>query len=539
MAVDRATDRGGNACVNDNEAELAGLRRQVADLTAKLSILDALRAENAQLRRQLATVIDQMALQNDRLGEVASILRRREDQLRRVPKNDRPEPPDDQPPAGGGSGGSDAGNRDASAPKTNKPRSGGGRKPVAEHVPVDPERVGVDRCEHCGSDELLARDTETVDKYDVVREHVRCRRITRAVCRCSKCHRTTTATMPPMPWERSLVTCDFLAWLIVQKFVLLVPLDRIRRMLLSKGIDLAMSTLVLFVDKAARMLAGVDGEHWKQLKAGEVILTDGTGMKVLIEGQDKAYDGHLDVFMRDTLVVFLFALTKHADGLVDTLRGFAGRVVCDSESRMDALFADGTRIEGNCNAHARRKFRDAERAQPELAVRAGKFLSLIYKLEARGRNLGPDARLAWRQSRIRPVIDLFRSWMNRTLLRLLPSDPLAKAIRYYLNHYVALTRFVDDAALPIDNNPCERQFQNHAKARLNWLFAGSVDGAHRYAVIAGVVATALRHGLDVEAYLAWVFERRGTHRQRFAMNAAELTPAAYQHALKQGRRQAA
>jgi transposase len=123
--------------------------------------------------------------------------------------------------------------------------------------------------------------------------------------------------------------------------------------------------------------------------------------------------------------------------------------------------------------------------------------------------------------------------VDRTLPTLLPSDPLGKAIRYYLNHFEALTRFVHDPDLPIDNNPCERAFQNHAKARQNWLFAGSVEGGHRYAIINGVVTSALKLGLDVEAYLAWVFERRGTHRDEFGLSAAELTPAAYKEALEE------
>jgi hypothetical protein len=81
--------------------------------------------------------------------------------------------------------------------------------------------------------------------------------------------------------------------------------------------------------------------------------------------------------------------------------------------------------------------------------------------------------------------------------------------------------------------------RGHAKSRLNSLFAGSVEGAHRYATIAGVVASAQREGLDVLAYLTWAFERRGTHRRQFGMRAAELTPAAYKHTLEHGAQQAA
>lgn len=116
---------------------------------------------------------------------------------------------------------------------------------------------------------------------------------------------------------------------------------------------------------------------------------------------------------------------------------------------------------------------------------------------------------------------------------LLPSDPLGRAVRYYLRQFEALTLFIGDPSLPTDNNRSERVFQNHAQLRLNALFAGSQDGAHRWAIILGVVETAQRLGLDVFAYLCRAFERRGTWRSHFAMSGGQLTPAANKNGLEQ------
>jgi transposase len=96
---------------------------------------------------------------------------------------------------------------------------------------------------------------------------------------------------------------------------------------------------------------------------------------------------------------------------------------------------------------------------------------------------------------------------------------------------VALFRFLEDANLPLDNSASEREFQVVAKLRLSSLFAGGTEGAHRAAVLLGVIATCLRLDIDPEAYLAWVFVRRGTHRSRYNLPAAELTPAAYKRTL--------
>ena len=68
------------------------------------------------------------------------------------------------------------------------------------------------------------------------------------------------------------------------------------------------------------------------------------------------------------------------------------------------------------------------------------------------------------------------------------------------------------------------------------LFAGSPDGAHRWVTLLGVVRTAQKLGIDVLAYLTWMFERRGTDRERFGLCPSELTPAAYERVLEEGRR---
>ncbi len=105
------------------------------------------------------------------------------------------------------------------------------------------------------------------------------------------------------------------------------------------------------------------------------------------------------------------------------------------------------------------------------------------------------------------------------------------AIRYYKNHRDALFRFIDDPDVPIDNSPTEREFQNVAKLRLNMLFAGSTEGAHRACVLLGIIATCRANGAPVQAYLGWAFERLGTHRDLFGLEIADVTPAAFKRSL--------
>jgi len=86
--------------------------------------------------------------------------------------------------------------------------------------------------------------------------------------------------------------------------------------------------------------------------------------------------------------------------------------------------------------------------------------------------------------------------------------------------------------VPIDDSPTEREFQNLAKLRLNMLFAGSTEGAHRACVLLGIVATCRAIGVPIQAYLSWAFERLGTHRDAFALPVEQLTPAAFKRSRR-------
>lgn len=513
-----------------------------------------------KLQASLDRMADLLAKQGEELAAIRKMLRRREAQLKKAERENRklrrllglddpdPEPDaalvpsevdDEAPPDIGTASGSDddakasaePGGDDDVTEKPDKPKRSGGRNAPPKHLPSDEEHHEVSGCGQCGG-RVLKRDVLEKSVYTVVPSYVRRRviRRERVVCADPACGQATTATMPPMPCDRALYDCAFIAWIVTMKFAYLMPLDRIQALLASQGVHIAMGTLVHLVERATELADAVDGEHMKQLRAGKYLCFDGTGLKVLVPGQDKAWDGYFEVFTRDELTVFQFDLTKHADELRDRLSRVAGVLVTDAESRNKAGAPGATFA--HCNAHVVRRFREAVRVQPELAKEGLAFLDALYHIEktARKKGLTGEALTAARQEG-RPTLERFKRWLHEVANGdLPPSDPVRKIAEYYRRHWDGLTRFMDDPDLPIDNNQAEREFQRHAKLRLASLFAGSIEGAHRWATLLGVVRTAQKHELDVQAYLTWLFERRGTHRARFGMRARDLTPAAYKAA---------
>lgn len=501
----------------------------VGTLAHELSVQ---REENAELRQQVGQLIEQIARLNERVGELLAVAQRKQ---RKVAA--------DKPPATAPTVEGDAKRAFDDRPKApdkpiepklpKAPQKPTGRKALPKHLETDDHVLRPETCAHCECGTLDAVDDLLEEKLHVVKEHQRRRVVRRTTCRCRTCGKRTTPRSLPAPYERSKVTGDWLAWFIHQKFALLSPLDRIRRDLAERGIPIAMSTLVGFVERAADLLAPIDGLHWKQLLAGSWMATDGTGIKVLIPKLPAAHNGYIELYRNQELAVFQYAADKTSDDLVAKLRPFRGTLTADAEHRFNAVFASGHVIEAGCNAHGRRKFRDAEETQPTLADEGGKFIGAIYGEEEQAQKLDltGDALLAHRRSRIRPIANDFERWLQAVEPTLLPSEPLMVAVRYYRNHGNALFRFIDDPAVPIDNSPTEREFQNVAKLRLNVLFAGSTEGAHRACVLLGTVATCRAIGVSPQAYLAWAFERLGTHRDVFGLEISEMTPAAFKTSL--------
>ena len=85
----------------------------------------------------------------------------------------------------------------------------------------------------------------------------------------------------------------------------------------------------------------------------------------------------------------------------------------------------------------------------------------------------PDERRRERQARAGPLLNVFRSWLDLTLPKLSRRSDLAIGIRYALARWPALTRYIDDGRLEIDNNAAERSLRGIAIGRKDWLCAGS------------------------------------------------------------------
>jgi hypothetical protein len=162
-------------------------------------------------------------------------------------------------------------------------------------------------------------------------------------------------------------------------------------------------------------------------------------------------------------------------------------------------------------AHARRKFFDLhESAKSQIAGEALRFIADLYEVEREVQDLAADERRRIQQQRARPIADALRAWMLAHRIKVPDGSATAKALDYSLNRWEALSRYLDDAAIPIDNNHVENQIRPIAVGRSNWLFAGSLRAGQRAAAVMSLIQSARMNGHDPYAYLKDVFTRLPT-----------------------------
>ncbi|GAB3770368.1 hypothetical protein GCM10028796_37160 [Ramlibacter monticola] len=255
-----------------------------------------------------------------------------------------------------------------------------------------------------------------------------------------------------------------------------------------------------------------------------VLHADETPVAMLDPGARKTHRAYLWTYcstkLQSTrLVVFDFAEGRAGRHAAQFLGhpgedGWRGTLVCDDYSGYKALFADGV-TEAGCLAHARRKFHELwANHKSVVGEQALALFGELYKVEREVADMDAERRRSIRQEKARPIAKALHEWLVVQRQKVPPGSATAKAIDYSLGRWQALTRYIDDDALPADNNWAENQIRPVAIGRANLLFAGSLRAGKRAAAVMSLIHSARMNGHDPYAYLRDVLERLPTQPAR-------------------------
>ena len=397
-----------------------------------------------------------------------------------------------------------------------------GRNKLPEHLPLErieihpPESLRMCAC--CGSAmHKIGEETSTqLDYRPASLVRVETARIKYA-CACEQ-----GGVVIPSPSdgaqviEKGLARPGLLAHVMVEKYADHLPLNRIEERFAREGVHLAKSTLCDWVAQVADLLAPISNAMAKAMLNAHRIHTDDTGIAVLAKGRTQK--GHVWTYLDDEHVVFRFTSRRKSDGPREFLRGYKGYVQADAANLYDRLYegggSDGEAIEVGCWAHARRRFFDAQLTDKERALVGLGFIKKLYEADRVASRAPPSRRTEERRRLAEPILKVFKAWLDAESLVVLPKAPIADAMGYARNQWDALTRFIDDARLKLDNNAAERQLRRVAVGRKNWLFAGSEEGAERGCVLYSLIASCKLHDVNPFDYLRDVLVRVGNHPAR-------------------------
>ena len=333
--------------------------------------------------------------------------------------------------------------------------------------------------------------------------------------------KTYTAEMPPEMLPGSLTTPSLLAHLAIEKYLNGMPLHRLEMSWARDGVTIDRGTMSRWLGDVGGVLNETILAAAKSyaLKTTFCIATDATGVLVQplrgdLKKKQPCRRGHFFVELFDKQHVFFEYVAKETSAAVkDFFKGFTGHIQADAKSVYDVLFrpaADGDDedvcTEVACWSHARRKYWEAAIAHCAVSREALVRIQRFFENEEKFKGLPAEAIAQLRNERTRPLIDAFFAWAKPEYEKVKHTrGPLRSALGYSIRQEAALSRFLDDGRLAIDNNASERALRAIAVGRKAWLFCGSDDAAQSASSFFSLIATCRLHDLEPEAYLRDIF----------------------------------
>jgi transposase len=481
-----------------------------------LALVESLRQMLADLRDELGKQRDELGKQRDELGKQRDELAREREEnreLRRAllgPKSEKmppirealKTPRGEQTPRGGQTG----------RPKRQANRGQRKELPVVEHVrEVASEQL---HCPSCGGgpDGFMPLPAEVSYRVEFVPAHLVQEKWVREKmsCRCGGC--IVTAPPPPTVSEGVHYGPALHAHVVVNKLADSLPLYRQAKRLGRDGLSIARSTLCDMFHRSADLLRPLYERILKLIAASTYVNADET--RLPIQEQGGCRNGFVWTFIAELLIAYVFSASRSGETPRRLLEGSLGFLQVDGYSGYNPVFTPDSRTRVGCLGHLRRYFFKAVETAPDEAHHAmGQILELYrveYEVAERGL-LGTEGHLALRKTRSAEVMADLSKWLAAQKPQHLPQGPMGRAITYAQNNWVALSAFLGDPKLLLDNNVSERALRIVALGRKNYLFAGHDVGAENLAVLQTLVATCEINGVNPLDYLADVLVRIQAH----------------------------
>jgi hypothetical protein len=288
--------------------------------------------------------------------------------------------------------------------------------------------------------------------------------------RCNLCGAIFTPEIPPEA-QGGKYDETAIAMIAISKYGYGIPFNRLENLQAILGFPLSASTQWDKVEIGADKIYRV----FEQLKIegaqGHLLFNDDTTIKILELMKENEQDQKVRKGMFTTGIVSI--KNHHKIALFFTGRNHAGENIADILKNRDpqrppplqmcdALSRNFSEYEkvilSHCNAHSRRKFVEVVDNFPDECSYVLELFERIYENDAvtKFQKMSDDRRLAYHRKHSGPIMEEFHRWLSNQIdeRKVEPNSGLGEAIRYMLEHWRELTRFLNTPGAPLDNNIC-------------------------------------------------------------------------------------
>jgi transposase len=489
-----------------------------SDLTQLRAEVAALRRDNLELRQQAgywkgrhARALERLAAveqDNEHLrGEVARLNAqlfgsKSEKQSRQDRSNHLDGLDDDNP-----------------APKPAQQSRKGSKRRDLQHLPVREEFLELppDRrvCPRCGQPWRQRSDTEDSEQIEVevraYRRRLRRRRY-QATCRCFGCQ-IRTAPRPAKLIPKGRLGTSVWVEILLDKYASHRPTERLLAAWELIGLGIAPSTVVGGLQRLVPLFEPLYQAIGERVRQSPFQQADETRWLVFVAHEGKeGYRWWLWVFLGTDAVLYVLDPRRSHDVPEGHFRA-GGSVVLlvDRLSSYKAMapVQTGRVVLAFCWAHVRRDFIAVAKSFPELKPWALAWLRRIRQAyrhnDQRREHLG-KAGFAGPDLALRSVMETMQAQAEAELSAAALRQPCRKVLVSLQEHWVGLTRFVDDPHIPMDNNASERRLRGPAVGRKNYYGSAAVWSGQLAAMLFALLATLQQWQINARAWLRWYLE---------------------------------
>ena len=404
-----------------------------------------------------------------------------------------------------------------------KPKQKPGRKPFSSALPREQIFITLSDAEKAGAiDTFFTKVREELDIIPAqvrVLEYMQEKAVFIASVQGEQQRLIKAAPMPKHPVPGAMGSINLMSFVLIAKYGDGLPLYRQESILARYGGELSRATLANWVIALARQLQPLIHLLREHQHAGAIIQADETRVQVLKEpGRPATSDKYMWVTLGgppgQPSVLFDYDPSRSQEVPLRLFDGFQGYLQTDGYAGYNAACIANNIIQLGCWDHARRKFKDAQAAQPKVkkgkphqpskADRLLSFINTLYLIERQIKAMSAYEKYQHRQERSLPVLNKLKTYLEDNQHKVLKDSLTGKAMTYLSNQWEKLTVYCTHGDLNISNILAENAIRPFVIGRKAWLFSDTPKGAHASAIHYSLIETAKANGWEPYDYLKQV-----------------------------------